>query len=63
MKTTKGKDLEISNDVGDTDMTPLAHYTRARGLAKELLNITDCGRLIDMSPNGCDMRLDGEAAL
>ena len=63
MKTTKGKDLDISKDVAEHDMTPLAHYTRARGLAKELMNISDCGRLLDMSPNGCDVSLDGQATV
>ena len=63
MKTAKGKDLDISKDVAENDMTPLAHYTRARGLAKELMNISDCGRLLDMSPNGCDVSLDGQATV
>ena len=64
MKTTKNKDLvEISKDIGDGDRTPLCFYSRARGLAKELLSISDCSRLVDLPPNGCDMRLGLQAAL
>ena len=47
----------LAMDMDGDSLVPLSHFSRAGALCRELLHQCSTGRLIDLSPNGCDMSL------